>query len=260
MCMDKSAENKYNVKLFWARTILPIILALVFLFLFLKSYRILTLFAINPTYFFSLSLAVPSLFFTGLAIYVNKKDIWITGSIKITLIFAVIFAIGYNLGYTYFLNEATNKIIHDPAKYERAVRLSSLYADRRLDVFPTEIPEGAEDVMFTYIPLYRYGKESVTAYYKTDRETVDELIDHFENKCIWHGDVATAQIFDVQMKYEHYKYTPYESLHAEPLPDSFELYLFASQHLETDAFGMLTYAAISEETCEVILSSAFWWN
>ncbi|MBQ6788922.1 MAG: hypothetical protein IJO81_01905 [Clostridia bacterium] len=258
--MAPSAEKRYEIRLFFKRTTLPILAALIFLYLFLKGYLTLTLYAINPTYVFSLVLAVPFLFFTGLAIYVNVKDVWVTGSIKTTVIFAVIFAISYNLGYTYFLNEATNKIINDPAKYPRAVRLSSLYEDRELDVFPKEIPQNAEDVMFTYIPLYRYGKESVTAYYKTDRETVEELVDHFENKCIWHGDVATAQIFDVQMKYEHYKYTPYESLHADPLPDSFELYLFASQHLETDAYGILTYAAVNGKTCEVILSSAFWWN
>ncbi len=258
--MNPSSDKKYAVKLFLQRTSLPIAAAVIFLFLFLKSYRILTMYAINPTYFFSLSLAIPFLVFTGLAVYVNVKDVWVTGSIKATVAFAVIFAISYNLGYTYFLNEATNKIIHDPTKYPRAVRLSSLYSDRQLDAFPAEIPENAEDVEFTYIPLYRYGKESVTAYYKTDAENARELKESFKTRCIWHGTAAIAQIFDIQMRYEHYKYTPYESPHAVPLPDDFELYLFASQHLETDAFGMLTYAAVNEKSCEVILSSAFWWN
>lgn len=258
--MDYSAEKRYELRLFFKRTTLPALAALIFLYLFLKSYLTLTLYAINPTYFFSLLLAVPFLFFTGLAIYVNVKDVWVTGSIKATVIFAVIFAISYNLGYTYFLNEATNKIINDPSKYSRAVRLSSLYSDRRLDVFPEEIPDNAEDIAFTYIPLYRYGKESVTVYYKTDAETVREFKESFGSRCLWRGTCAEAQTFDVQMKYEHYKYTPYESAHAVPLSDDFDLYIFASQHLETDAFGMLTYAAINEESCEVILSSAFWWN
>jgi hypothetical protein len=258
--MDHSAEKRYELRLFFKRTTLPALAALIFLYLFLKSYLTLTLYAINPTYFFSLLLAVPFLFFTGLAIYVNVKDVWVTGSIKATVIFAVIFAISYNLGYTYFLNEATNKIINDPSKYSRAVRLSSLYTDRRLDVFPEEIPDNAEDIAFTYIPLYRYGKESVTVYYKTDAETIRELKERFDSRCLWSGTCAEAQTFDVQMKYEHYKYTPYESAHAVPLSDDFELYLFTSQHLETDAFGLLTFAAVNEESCEVILSSAFWWN
>lgn len=250
---------RYTVRVFLKRTTLPILSALVFLFLFIKSYRMITVYAVNPLYFVSLTLAIPSVLFAGFSVYLNVKDMWVGQSVKITVALLIVSAIGYNLGYTYFLNEATNQIIKDPAKYERAVRLSSLYEDRKLNVFPKAIPADASDVEFTYIPLYRYDRETVTLYFKAGEETLKALADELESKCLWQASCEVAQKLDAQMRYEHFKNTPYESAAASPLPDDFTVYVFASSHLDEDTYGILTYAAVSLERGEVILNSAFWW-
>ncbi len=258
--MNNRTDMKYNIRVFFKRTTLPICSAVFFLVLFIKSYRLLTTYAVNPLYFASLLLAVPVLFFAGFSVYLNVKDMWVGQCVKISLVFIVIFAIAYNLGYTYFLNEATNQIITDTAKYSRSVRLSSLYDDRHLEIFPDSIPENAHDISFTYIPLYRYGKESVTLYFKSDKNTVNELEADAKDRCLWYSTPEIAKQLDIQMQYEHYKYTPYESNAADPLPDDFTIYVFASNHLEEDEFGILTYAAFSPDRGEVIFNSRFWWN
>ena len=194
MLRDGSASRQSSIQSTkkTERTKFPILAAVPLFLLFGAFYIFVTWTAVEPRYLTALCLSVPCFGLVAVAcLNIRGKASADVSAVLSVLLIAMFFLGGFGL-LIYLAMDAATTTTTDVSKYQRVLRISSLPLEFGCDTFPQAIPDGADEVHFSYHPAFMMGGEELVLQFKMSDESAEAYQKKFEAQATWTGNGPNA--------------------------------------------------------------------
>ncbi|MDO5294318.1 MAG: hypothetical protein Q4F05_16400 [bacterium] len=235
----------------------PVIMTGISLLLLLGTIVVEVTQMVEPYYPLILLVFVPLICFTILTILRTKEKIGIRVTNSMTAIVLGVWVAASVISLPFMVVDMlTSPPTTNPSNYEKLLKVSG-YPNYELNsFFPSEIPEGAQNIVLDSSEPFLQGGEIYALKYKMDNNTIQNYINVYTKTAIWLGTQKEAEGKENGLEFQSFSWAGY----SDQLPNDFTLYLLRSIKGSDNSWnhGEIGYVAISKQQKEVIFYAEYW--
>ena len=145
---------------------------------------------VAPSWAWALPVAVLAVCFGATALLAGRGLLREKPALGITAALCVLLVLAAGLSFLGMALTGAAVITRDVRYYERALRYGGVNVER----FPPEVPEGAEDVRFSYWSGFLQGGSQLTLEFRTSEEALAECEGRFGRTAEWSGPANAREV------------------------------------------------------------------